>query len=1671
MNSSESATAVTHIVQRLGYPSRVDRKDLWTKPRAALGIAKPDSDCIEVVNWQGFPRAVVACGLQPRIVLDYVMGPAFSQPPPAAFVFDGSGNVMAFRHDGSDFHATSNPPIWEQTLSDPAGCISALQATKVIEEVAEGNRKWFQNFRSKKIVGVLPRIFPEGTVVLYELLQNAADSGASEVAFSLESKTLLFLHDGFPFTENDVDAISFVNSSTKPPENIGFMGIGFKAVFEISDQPEIHSPPLCFGFDRNQEGGELFPIPLNCTHTSLGNYSTFFRFPLKEEATSLIANELERFDGGPLLYIGADLRRIKTPNGDFHLHNVHQIGEINVLEVSDSATQSRTEYAVFSKELKPSPAALQEFAINRKLELSRYEGRKQRVSIAISLDSGIPYAARSGRLQVYLPTDVRLPLSFDVQGNFLVGASRKELRHASGPWNREHFRTLPLLVADVLEWSKSEAASTSRWASWYDLIPDWQELEEHLGLHHVDGTGSLSEVNLQSAFAAELSKRELIPAIDNRGSLVFVAPQDAILVDQDLEEVLPVRDLARLSNSKVLSPSLSEKAKVSLAGYVEQFGPVEFKASLEESGWIRHVEALSRSTVSKRAKHQIAKILAYLERECGHFPSGLGKCKVVLTQDGNLRAAEEKDARKVYTLPDVDITFPAAELAVHYDVVHQGFRRDLNRPGEMNLEMGITRDAVKTLERVAPTLGPRQIATDIILPLFQTNRWQDVPDERLLRYTRFLMQHYRHAKATINASQLKVKIRGASRQYLPPDQVYFGGEYSLDGERFDRLCASSEGVYFLSDDYLRKVGGAKEDWARFFAELGVTAYPRIRTTTSQILKGAMGELLRLTEEVQLPNSDLRAGDIYDTKESSFIKGSHYALDDLVLDYSIQESIQMLYTVKAPGWKDRLADFAFLLEAGWAEYKSKLYKRLRYSLYHSSFIERKTVSAPSSFAKFLRQKPWLPVLDDPSASRRSSDLVLNTVENRAYAGNDSPLSYCTFEEPNLISFLDIQIHPPESTPLRRLQYAVQRKEDDRDILDNLYADLAGSPDLDTNALRVEFQDNPLIFAPDHDPSYVTSMEALYASRTSLAPRIAAIKDTYPNLEQFFADSLGIPTTESLGHFVEFLRDYVWKSCPPITDNLRSAVESCYRRFFNHLNETQDEAREEALALLKEQLGSPTMVFCGTLGWVDTTKTMVLYADTAAYEGWLSDQHGIAMESHLKRLAQPLSEIRMLLDALNVKPISEAIHRVPDIGDVGLHPRSVAIGGRLSLIVRKVVAIVEREQANTESNNRNVALFLQEWRDRAELLFSDIHFYQSPSIKVRYELVSDNTLLREMRERAYVSAQTDQLKIYMSGDLLEVFDAIADQLRGILRLDLLPASLRDDITSLVQSNLAGLENQQFGIFLNRRLREKGFPVEEDEELKRILESATRNAEAEAQSDRAEDARGAESASDSHFTSTRDRRDSNSGPSEGLTQPQPEALTAREILDKLPKFDETSYGRDNVIDLTGTSRWQIRTQGSGFDRRGSGSSGGVPSFRNIQAYRDAYGIRGEQWVAERERQSLTEIGKPDLAERVVHRSTIREGSPWDIESFEKYYPYRPIYVEVKSTSKPDNFDVDMSVDQIRAALESSSPYYIYRVVNVHTSKPTVYIFDFKAISQEIKFSATNVSVLLPKPTNPNP
>ncbi len=107
------------------------------------------------------------------------------------------------------------------------------------------------------------------------------------------------------------------------------------------------------------------------------------------------------------------------------------------------------------------------------------------------------------------------------------------------------------------------------------------------------------------------------------------------------------------------------------------------------------------------------------------------------------------------------------------------------------------------------------------------DKWEEIPDDRLLRYTRFLMQHNKELPSMLTRGSLKVKAKVVERTYVSSDQAYFSAAYSEEGRRLERTCEGEENVPFLADEYLAQARTEREDWVDFFARVGVQSWPRV----------------------------------------------------------------------------------------------------------------------------------------------------------------------------------------------------------------------------------------------------------------------------------------------------------------------------------------------------------------------------------------------------------------------------------------------------------------------------------------------------------------------------------------------------------------------------------------------------------------------------------------------------------------------------------------------------------------------------------------------------------------------------------------------------------------------------------------------------------------------------
>ncbi len=180
--------------------------------------------------------------------------------------------------------------------------------------------------------------YPDKAHLIYELLQNAEDAEATEVNFRLSSNCLTFEHNGRPFDDKDVRAITGIGFSTKKDDidKIGRFGIGFKAVFLYTASPRIWSPSYAFEISEMVLPSEIPPNPAL-------NGRTRFEFPFNSgkkpqvNAFSEVQDGLEDISDNTLLFLshieeiqwridgGRDGRLLRVPLSDHHIEILREI--------------------------------------------------------------------------------------------------------------------------------------------------------------------------------------------------------------------------------------------------------------------------------------------------------------------------------------------------------------------------------------------------------------------------------------------------------------------------------------------------------------------------------------------------------------------------------------------------------------------------------------------------------------------------------------------------------------------------------------------------------------------------------------------------------------------------------------------------------------------------------------------------------------------------------------------------------------------------------------------------------------------------------------------------------------------------------------------------------------------------------------------------------------------------------------------------------------------------------------------------------------------------------------------------------------------------------------------------------------------------------------------------
>lgn len=169
---------------------------------------------------------------------------------------------------------------------------------KLFDALHDARVKANEVFNQRAFRGVKPNVvdkYAETAHFVYELLQNADDANATEVAIVLKADRLLFKHNGtkhFDITAEDDEKVGDINSITgignSSKENvknkIGKFGVGFKAVFQYTNTPEIYDDTFKFKIEdlivptlidhdhpERKPGETLFVIPFRNPKKSFGD--------------------------------------------------------------------------------------------------------------------------------------------------------------------------------------------------------------------------------------------------------------------------------------------------------------------------------------------------------------------------------------------------------------------------------------------------------------------------------------------------------------------------------------------------------------------------------------------------------------------------------------------------------------------------------------------------------------------------------------------------------------------------------------------------------------------------------------------------------------------------------------------------------------------------------------------------------------------------------------------------------------------------------------------------------------------------------------------------------------------------------------------------------------------------------------------------------------------------------------------------------------------------------------------------------------------------------------------------------------------------------------------------------------------------------------------------------
>lgn len=904
-----------------------------------------------------------------------------------------------------------------------------------------------------------------------ELIQNAEDAGASTITFIFDKERLVVVNDGDVFQPEDVDAICSVKPGRKK-NKIGFFGIGFKSVFNITNTPQLVSSNFNFTIENF-----IYPRPEEVLPEDLLSYyskdkGTIFIFPQTEGLpciTELIDN-FKEIDEKILLFLNKlkILHFIDNVNGEEWCIEKPDTEE-DLIILKNGKTGNETKWKVFHQDL---PV--------HKREVSIPEGKEgitdTRILIAFPCNEATKEANKGSTLYCYLPTKKRSDMLFLIQADFVPTAGRSDIQDVD--WNEWLLKKLGELAAYAIDQIKDDSSLSN---VFYDFIPLKNEVHEPL-------MSILSDSMHESLYSKQIAKTAFQD---------WEIPMECVLpVSAEITEIILQTDLSILFEKHLsyIGNELSERSKkilVSLgAAILDEALFVEF-LSKEDLIIKRSPEWFLRAYVYLSKVFDVSKTYGNnrfdWEKETLDLFSKLEKTKFILTNHNILVPLKDTEN------PDRLICYPRPmELSEIKELLTEGELVFLNKHFQLstiikrtdpNPEEETRREKTHAFFKgigVKAEFRQSHIIRDAILPKYFSGKYKEYDDAKLYNLVNYIRTYWSTLESEVKNKKLgadifddikktillKAQTLKSGEQvsdYLNPRKLYFPKRYG-QSEIMEDLFEGIEGIHFLSPYYLnrekrdqkRARSGrqrAEMGWKKFAEVLGVWSSPRVEKND---------EYVSISGESKYDWVKRK----YSSRQIHEIGGDSFSEDILSLfKYCAETEVSEVSKLKMSLLFRSLSD-------QWKDYKNFCSTTYRYFYNGYNPISYNN----SSFLNFLRTSKWLPT---NSGFSRPDEAFLDSQKNRFLLGDMVTYSSLTGNQ-MFMKDIGINLDPTPGKVIDHIkQYKItaDAKKGDGEKFRQVYSFLAEKFKMqipehseEIESLKKEFEESELVYLPRKDRSW-------------------------------------------------------------------------------------------------------------------------------------------------------------------------------------------------------------------------------------------------------------------------------------------------------------------------------------------------------------------------------------------------------------------------------------------------------------------------------------------------------------------------------------------------------------------------------------------------------------------------